>query len=205
MTLDKEKILDECIKITKSHRKKVFGAYVFGSRVYGTSSESSDWDIILIANSSSPEVEYKTDNLNIHVIVPDLADKYLRDNHIKAIECLCAPDWAVILPYYKWDEFVYKEDSFRHNISHTVSNSWVKCKKKMEQGDYYIGVKSMFHSLRIADFGVQFARERKINFESVNDIWDCISSKEWTWEELKDRYQPTRNQILTAFRTVTSK
>lgn len=197
--------LEEICSVAGRHPKMAKGCYIFGSQVYGTASETSDWDVILIANANAPEVEYKSDKINVHVIVPDLADKYLRDNHIKAIECLCAPDWAIILPYYKWDEFVYKEDSFRHNISHTVSNSWVKCKKKMEQGDYYIGVKSMFHSLRIADFGVQFATERKIDFERTNDIWEYISSKEWTWEELKDRYQPTRNRILTTFRAVTSK
>ena len=199
----KETLLPRILEAAKIHPSRVKGCYVFGSRVYGTSSENSDWDIILIANAPSYEVEVKSGDLNIHIITPDVALKYAKDNHIKAIECIMAPEWAKIIDFPF--DFTFKEDSFRHNISHTVSNSWVKCKKKLEQGDYYIGVKSLFHSLRIANFGIQYGSTGKIDFSQCNWIWDEINSRTWTWEELKEKWQPIRNEYLSEFRKLARK
>lgn len=193
--------LNDIIKEAKVHPSRVKGCYIFGSRVYGTSSEISDWDVILVCNTSATERELKSDLYNIHIIIPAVFEKLIKDNHVKAIECLFAPDWAVLKKFPC--EFKLKMDSLRHNYSHTVSNSWVKCKKKLEQGDYYIGVKSIFHSIRIADFGIQFVKTGGINYESMNWLWDEIKTKEWTWEELKEKYQPLRNSKMTEFRMLT--
>ncbi len=195
--------LEDISKITGKHPKLIHGCYLFGSRVYGTASIDSDWDIILIANASSPDVEYKIGDFNIHIVVPNQFKEWVRVNHIKAIECLFAPDWAIIKPFEI--DFKFRDDRFRHNISHTVSNSWVKCKKKLAQGDYYIGIKSIFHALRIVSFGIEFAKSRKITFDSMNWLWEELNTKEWTWEELKDKYQPLRNILLTEFRTFVEK
>lgn len=195
--------LQEVITEAKVHPSRVKGCYVFGSRVYGTASETSDWDIILIANASSSEVELKSEKFNIHIIVPDVFKKLVEDNHVKAIECLFAPDWAKLQEFPC--EFELKIKSLRHNYSHTISNSWVKCMKKMQQGDYYIGTKSIFHALRIADFGIQFVSKGSIDFTSSNHIWEDIQSKTWTWEELKEKYQPIRNSLLTQFKKITEK
>lgn len=195
--------LDEILKESGIHPTRVKGCYIFGSRVYGTASETSDWDVILIANSANTEVELKSEKYNIHIIVPDVFKKLVEDNHVKAIECLFAPEWAKIVEFPC--EFNLKIKSLRHNFSHTVSNSWVKCKKKLEQGDYYIGVKSIFHAIRIVDFGIQFVKNGTIDFTSCNDIWKDIESKTWTWEELKEKYQPIRNSKMTEFRIITEK
>jgi hypothetical protein len=157
----------------------------------------------LVANASAPEVEVKTPEYNVHIIVPDVFAKYVKDNHIKGIECVFAPDWAKIVEYPI--EFIYKPESFRHNISHTVSNSWVKCKKKLEQDEYYIGVKSLFHALRIADFGIQFAKNGMIDYSTCNEIWREINSRKWTWEELDKRFKSVRNEKLSQFRQLTTK
>jgi predicted nucleotidyltransferase len=198
-------LYNRVLEASKIHPSRVKGCYVFGSRVYGTSSDNSDWDIILIANTSSYEVEVKSVDLNIHIITPDIALKYSKDNHIKAIECILAPEWAILKKFEF--EFIYKEDSFRHNISHTVSNSWVKAKKKLDQGDYYLGIKSLFHSLRIANFGIQYATSGEIQFDKCNWIWQEINLADhiFTWEHLKERWQPIRNEYLTEFRKLVKK
>lgn len=201
MSLSKSEILSEVLRISKIHPTRVKGAYIFGSKVYGTSSYNSDTDVILIANNSIPDTEIKHPLYNIHVITPDVFLKLVKDNHIKAFECIFAPDEFILMPYNGL-AYKLKYDSLRHNISQTVSNSWVKCKKKLENDEYYIGVKSLFHSLRIADFGIQIARDGKISdYTSSNYIWEEISSKpDWTWDELRDKYQSKRNQLLTEFR-----
>jgi predicted nucleotidyltransferase len=196
--------LEEVCAAVGKHPKMVHGCYVFGSRVYGTASADSDWDFILIANASAPEVEFKNVNFNIHILTPDRFAKEVRDNHIRALECICAPEWAILKPAKI--EFIYKPESFRHNISHTVSNSWVKCKKKLAQDDYYIGIKSLFHSLRIAHFGIQYAKTKTIDYSAMNWLWNDLDGKtDWTWEELKDKYQDLRNELLSEFRKYAEK
>lgn len=190
-------------KLVNKHPSMVKGCYLFGSRVYQTSNTNSDWDVILIANNSSIDVEYKVDNYNIHILTPSYFEKQLKDNHIRAIECFFAPEWAVIKPYPI--EFILKKDSLRHNISHTVSNSWVKAKKKLGQGDYYIGIKSLFHSLRIGMFATNLIKEGKIDFTQANYIWNELDSKIWTWNELDEKYKPIRNDIMSKFREICQK
>jgi predicted nucleotidyltransferase len=201
--MEKSDILERACRISGTHPSRVKGCYVFGSRVYGTASEKSDWDIILVANSSSYEVEYNDELFNVHVLTPSIFEKYVKDNHIKAAEWLYAPDWAIVKPYPI--EMEYDPAKFRHSVSHVSSNAWVKAKKKIEQGDYYIGIKSMFHSLRVIKFGIQFAENRKIDFESAKWIWDDIQTKTWEWEELKYKYIGLQHSYLTKFRKLAPK
>ena len=63
----------------------------------------------------------------------------------------------------------------------------------------------MFHALRIADFGIQFAKYGMIDYSSCNEIWREINSRKWTWEELNERFRPVRNAKLTEFRQLTTK
>lgn len=191
-----------CERVGK-HPKMVHGCYIFGSQVYGTADNHSDWDIMLIANSSVPELEHNDGRFNIHTVTPDKFKEWCYVNHIKAIECMFAQPQFQLKPFDY--EFKFKEASFRHNISHTVSNSWVKSKKKLMQSDYYIGVKSLFHSLRIANFGIQFAKTGKIEFSEMNWLWKELMEREWNWLELEAKYKPLRNNLMSEFRTLCEK
>jgi len=197
---------EEVIKRSKIHPSKVKCIYVFGSRVYGTSGYDSDWDFIMIANNAVSNQEIRSGDFNIHVIVPDEFEKMLKAHHPGAIECFFAPQEFRLLETIKFD-FKISIPSLRHSFSHVSSNSWVKCKKKLEQGDYYIGVKSLFHSLRIPMFGIQIVKDGFISdFSCANKIYDIIFSRnDWTWEELDEKFRTLRNQILTDFRKVTQK
>lgn len=191
-----------CERVGK-HPKMVHGCYIFGSQVYGTADNYSDWDVMLIANSSVPELEHNDGRFNIHTVTPDKFKEWCDVNHIKSIECMFAPPQFQLKPFDY--EFRFKEASFRHNISHTVSNSWVKSKKKLIQSDYYIGIKSLFHSLRIADFGIQFAKKGEIEFSEMNWLWNELMKRNWTWLELEAKYKPLKNELMTEFRTLCKK
>jgi predicted nucleotidyltransferase len=197
---------EEVIKRSKIHPSKIKSIFVFGSRVYGTSGYGSDWDFIMVANNSTSNQEVRSGDFNIHIIVPDEFEKMLKDHHPGALECFYAPKEFRLLGTQKYN-FNLSIPSLRHSFSHTSSNSWVKCKKKMEQGDYYIGVKSLFHSLRIPMFGIQIAKDGYISdFSCANKMYDILFSRnDWTWEELDENFRNLRNQILSDFRKVTVK
>lgn len=196
---------EEVIKRSKIHPVRVKNIYTFGSQVYGTTSYQSDWDFIMVANTPNTNQEIRSGDFNIHVMTEEQFFKNLKEHGSSTVEAFFTPV-----------EFRLQEDvkfswtpniaSLRHSFSHISSNSWVKCKKKMERGDYYIGVKSLFHSLRIPMFGIQIVNTEKIfDFSIANSIYYKIMSKDWTWEELDLEFRPLRNSILSEFRTITKK
>jgi hypothetical protein len=129
----------------------------------------------------------------------------LKNHHSSSIEAFLTPDKFRLQEDVKID---CKPNlvSLRHSYSHISSNSWVKCKKKIIAGEYYIGVKSLFHSLRIPMFGIQIVKYGKIvDFTEANYIHDLIFSKRWSWIELDNEFRPIRNKILTDFRLLTTK
>ena len=201
--------IEEIIKASGLHPTRVQNIYIFGSRVYGNATNNSDWDILIIAKTSSPEREIRIqiengDDLNIHILTSDRFILGLTAHNIRNIECIMAPDWAKLKEDINFN-FQLKLSSLRHEVSRMNSNSWVKCKKKLNQGDYYIGVKSIWHSMRIVMFGSQIARYGKIiDWGCANKIWDEIKSKKWTWEELDDRFRKYNNELLSGFRIFAS-
>jgi predicted nucleotidyltransferase len=200
--------IDDIIKASGLHKSRVHNIYLFGSRVYETHSDNSDWDIIVVANNSVEAIEIKSDLYNIHIYTPKKFQEDLDWHMPKNIECLFAPSCAKLQEKIKFD-FTLDVRKLRHAISHVSSNSWIKAKKKISQNnddDYYIGVKSLFHSLRIPMFATQIATTGCINdFTSANFIWNKINSKIWTWEELDLEFRELRNNILTEFRKLTEK
>jgi hypothetical protein len=176
----------------------------------------------MVANNSVESTEIRRGLFNIHVYTPDKFKADLEWHRINNLECIWAPDWAKLKETIKYD-FKLDLPKLRHAISHVSSNSWVKAKKKLEQDDYYIGVKSLFHSLRIPMFGTQIATSGRItDFSCANFIWNKLnrvdenwcnysdlpsanSYKEFTFEELDSEFRELRNNILTDFRKVAEK
>lgn len=198
--------LETIIKASGIHPSRVFNVYIFGSQVYGTANSNSDWDIIMISNNSVESIEIQKGLFNIHIYTPDKFKDDLEWHRINNLECIYAPDWAKIKEDIKFDDFKINLNKLRHATSHISSNSWVKCKKKLEIGDYYTGIKSIFHSLRIPMFATQVATKGTIyDFEVANPIWKKLISKEWTWGELDSEFRELRNDILTDFRKVCEK
>jgi hypothetical protein len=197
--------LEQILEKAVIHPLKVKACYVFGSNVYKTNRDGSDWDIKLIANGTVSNLELRRGLYNIHVITPQDFEKQLIEHKPGSVECVLAPDEFRI----KDGDFSFKMNipSLRHSFSHTSSNSWVKAKKKINQGDYDIGIKSLFHSIRIPMYGIQIAETGKIiDWTVANEVYDKLYSRyDWTWEELDEEFRELRNNVLTSFRCVTNK
>lgn len=199
--------LESIISAARLHPSRVFNVYLFGSRVYGTSNSKSDWDIIIVANNSVESTEIRNGLFNIHVYTPNKFKSDLEWHRPNNLECIFAPDFAKLketIDYRK--DFRLNVSKLRHATSHVSSNSWVKAKKKLNEGEYLIAVKSLFHSMRIPMFSEQIVKFGYIkDFTCANFIWDKIKSKRWEWEELDNEFRNDRNQILTNFRYVAHK
>lgn len=193
---------------------EILNVYPYGSRVYGTNSYSSDYDYIVIANSDITCRQFDTHdgNLSVHVYNPEYWKHALEEHKIFALECEFLPDNLIIQKDINFS-FQLNKSALRKEISSVASNSWVKAKKKIEvENDFYIGYKSLFHSLRIPKFGIQIAKTGRIHdYGEANSLWKEIEAVRYNifsqniWTDLKEKYQPIRNEILSEFRLYAEK
>lgn len=200
--------LTSILKAVRLHEDDLILACPYGSRVYGTVDEQSDYDFIVVHTGDKEKdgVQYDTfcfetnKPLTVHSYHLDSWTKHLADHKIFALECHslmpldCVP-------------FEYDEALLRKEISSVASNSWVKCKKKLtvEEDARRVGIKSLFHAFRIPMFGIQIAKHGKIvDFHEARDLWVCefepYLHNNTPWDEIREIYQPKRNALMSEFR-----
>ena len=187
----------------------VLNIYRFGSHVYGTNNEYSDEDFILICESY-----FDSKDINIKVFSLIETKILINKMDIQILECIDSPK-----------EFILKETiplsyivnlyNLRTSISTITSNSWVKGKKKLTVlGDYdlNLAIKSIFHSLRILDYGIQIATSSEIyDFKNMNFVLEDLRKLSLEkvgnelWEAIDTKYRKLYNSKKSTFKNVTPK
>lgn len=178
----------------------------YGSRVYQTNEPYSDYDFIIIINKDDviyDDIELLDGQANIHVYDKRTFQSKLSEHKIFALETyFLNRELQDILT------FTLQLDKLRKEISSVSSNSFVKADKKIRvENDFYIGWKSLFHSIRIIMFGIQIAETGEIyDFSQANHYWlDIMREKHYDWQPLKLKYKPIKNRLLTEFRKLAPK
>lgn len=188
---------------------EVFGLYKYGSRVYGCANEASDFDYILVVDKPVDKEEIGTSvNINVYSLVRFLEKLTLHD--IDALECACLSKKDMLINRLSFNDLIIRKPILRRSVSEKASHSFVKAKKKLTiEKDFnpYIGKKSLFHSLRIINFGTQIAQHgRIIDYSSANNFWnEIVNNPINDWQYYKDKYQPVYNSMMTAFRKLAPK
>ncbi len=189
--------------------KEAVCVYPLGSFVYGTNDELSDRDYIFVFNE--PRV---SDNINNHYYTVEEFQSLLDNCDIQMLECHFLPPGVVIKQRNPWT-FTLDKQKLRKSISTISSNSWVKGKKKLiVTGDYDLraGLKSIYHSLRILDYGIQICQHGEIVYwDRMNFILKDIKklseqySRVELWEKIDNKYRKTFNTLSSTFKTLAPK
>lgn len=189
-----------------------YALYPYGSRVYGTNSFNSDWDFIGI----KPGVGFSEMDrgvLNIKLMEPEHFQKLLDEHNVSALECIFLSDNLILTnPPKPWN-FELSLSKLRHSFSEKSSQSFVKAKKKFvapydwAAEEIKRGKKSLFHSLRILDFGIQIASFRKIVcYDTCNDLFEEImENPSLNWDDYQERWKPEYNRMCSEFRQLAPK
>lgn len=196
--------------ITYQRDPNVLNIYIFGSRLYGTATVLSDVDMILVVKEW-----FDSKNINTHVYTVSQFQLLLDRFDIQALECVFAPKQWVLKDGKHFDMPVIDKSKLRVSISTIASNSWVKGKKKLTvAGDYdlYLAIKSIFHSLRIIDYGIQIASSGMIqNFSTMNYVLEDLRKlseeyqREELWQKIDDKYRKVYNSTSTRFKELAPK
>lgn len=190
--------------------------YPYGSHNYGTATYNSDYDYIVVApdadNGREEIIHHYNDELNIHFHTPDHWQQMVEEHKIFALESIFQNQND---PYRK-RYFKLDLQKLRKEISEKSSNSWVKCKKKLiVEHDFRIGLKSLFHSFRILEFGIQIAEHGTIIdyiscaswYRQIMEFYPFLNaeSAEDEWNKLHTTFKSQHNQLSTKFKLLAPK
>jgi predicted nucleotidyltransferase len=193
---------EDILTRAKLHPSRVHGITLFGSRVYGNNRGNSDIDVVVVANNSINSTEIRSGEYNIHIYTPDKFRADLDWHRPVNLEVLYAPKEFRIYESIQWNLKIDKK-KLRHSINYTSNDSWNRGMIKIDGGDYFKGLKSIFHSIRIPIFAIQILNEGTIiNWDSANGIWYDLIYNHRTPEQLEERFKTMREELLNQFNDV---
>jgi predicted nucleotidyltransferase len=205
------KIMEECENIMQKWDSKIdlddpniLNVYRFGSHVYGTNKPNSDEDFIVVVK------EYKeSDSIDIHYFTENEFQRRLNELDIQMLECYFTPQKFILKEEVKFNLESIDKGLLRKSISTISNGSWVKGEKKLTvMADYekHIALKSLFHSLRIRDFGIQLATDGEIyNWDKYNYILDdllhlgTLYEKSELWDKCNQKYGGLYKSLRSEF------
>ena len=128
--IDKEEIID----IIDIDKRRVKNIYLYGSRVYGNYSISSDYDILVTACSMIANKEIYEDKYNIHITTPDIFEDRLRKHDIHCLECIYAPiDAKIQIKKDYLIDFEINPCKLKKMLFSQSTAAWHKARRKIEE------------------------------------------------------------------------
>lgn len=175
----------ELKKIFQLKDYDILSIFPYGSRVYGTFSDKSDYDYIAVFRDGTVKDEFALEKgkFNIHTYNESSFVKLIEKHKIFALECISLPEEFNICNRKKFN-FKLNIQTLRSSISEKSS-----------------------HSFRIIDFGKQIAKDGKIgNYSSMNDLWfDILNNSSEDWKDYFELYKTKHNEMLSEFRKLAPK
>lgn len=181
----------------------------YGSRIYGSYTSTSDFDYIAIHQALRHGEQLQVDaHTSVQCHTPESYQNALDEHSPTVLESFF---------YARPQSFVFRlnKSKLRESFSAKASNSFVKAKKKilLPEESVEIGLKSLYHSIRIIKYGIQIAQHgRIIDWKSsrftmgrIRKLAEKHHNREQLWEVLKNKYQPVYNSACSEFRIVAPK
>jgi len=183
-------------------QERILNIYLYGSHVYGVADEESDVDYIFVVDKQrEKECQLFAGKYNVTSYPVEYFQHKINEHSVSALECFFLPPGNRI-ELHRFN-FELDLEKLRRSFSAKSSNSWVKAKKKIDvHQEYRLGRKSLFHSLRIIEFGIQIAERGRIyDYGRINHSWETIQQQGFTqWQKYKDYWQPVYNKLRSKFR-----
>lgn len=178
--------------------EEILAIFPYGSRVYGTASEFSDHDYIIVAKSSllnSGSFKNNAVSNKDYTIQGTLYSKAgfidaINNYDLPAMECLSLPEDSVILKKWPFKVQKWDETELVKKIIQKASASRHIADKQAKTGYRDRAKRGMYHALRILMFGKQLKEHHKIiDFSESNDLYHKMMSIDDDDFDTRDFYQ----------------
>eukprot|EP00759_Apiculatamorpha_spiralis_P043737 PhF_6_TR40968/c0_g1_i2/m.62013 len=185
----------------KNFSKRLLGLYLWGSRVYGTHTTSSDYDFIAVVSHASnvytsPDAwalyEYwSNETLNVTMFDTVTFSRMLYAHRLEILECVYLSQLPEGDP--KRAECVYKDldppvpwqlelGHLRRAAMYEATKTHAKAKRMMKPEHDVAATrrkakKELFHSVRYITFANQIATHgRIVDYSAANYVWDKVNA-----------------------------
>lgn len=178
----------EITSALKINNSEILNVYPFGSRVYNTHNDNSDYDFVIVGSEFITENHlafgnYRNKSINAIIYKTTTFAQKLREHSVHALECFYLPDEQTLLKTVYFNLYL-DMDLLKQRILQKANYDWNKSQKRFEAGKLLKAKKSLFHSLRVLDFGLQILEHGKIiDYTKPAKFWQEINTNNSTnWE-----------------------
>ena len=178
--------LEEICNTFGINQSDILNAYSYGSHVYGTATQDSDYDYILVHKpafigpdknafkenaKSSPDKKMQIISFSRTGFKAEL-----QRFNMSCLECINLPEEFVLQKKMDYNIERYDEKEFVKNIIIKASNSWHLAVVSHKEGNHDHAAKGIYHALRILEFALQIQTFGKIvNFPTAKLIKKVVA------------------------------
>jgi predicted nucleotidyltransferase len=150
---------------------KIISVYQFGSRVYGTNNEKSDYDVAIVIDGSFPNkkntLKYDNDfDVNFYSRTEFL--QKIERHDLKILEHIFLPQQYILLNRHDFtNDFKPDYKKLLVSVPEEVNECLVNAKSAFNQNQMLKGKKKGFHAIRFSMIGNQLALNGRIHDYTV--------------------------------------
>ena len=187
------KTAEEICKALNIDHSQILNIYPYGSKIYGTATEDSDDDYVIVYRSSLlPSGAFKDNAISSEdkMIQGTCYSRggfidALNNYQITALECLYLPDELVVQKKMKFKMYKFDDKEFIKSIIEQASAAWYRGTQSYKKKNIEFAKKHTFHALRILMFAMQIKKRGAIdNYGRANDI------KKEIYDVEDEKYRP---------------
>jgi predicted nucleotidyltransferase len=202
-------ILDSFYKHSLSAH--ILNIYLWGSRAYGTASEASDYDLMVVvddvpgigARYDRPTQSYHFDDytdqvLNAHIVSLRHFQTMIDEHRHEAMECVFLPRQFVLLQRVKPRVHIDSDLLRRVSVwearqrSNIAKSKWHLGK---EQKDFYSAKKDFVHSLRYMIFAREIITHHRIEPSAANELYHRFMQHEVDMDRHAELFAQLKQRI----------
>lgn len=177
---------EEILSKLKIPVEEVLNVYLYGSQVYGCITSESDHDYVIVQKRSLlPSGAFRdnaisSDDRKIQGVCYSRGGfiDAINNYEIRAMECIFAPDNAVLQKKMNFGMTKYTEKDMVKKVIEKASNSWhIAHLCNYEHDDIEHARKGVYQAIRILMFGLQIKETSKIhNFSEANEFKQLVTN-----------------------------
>ena len=187
--------------------EEIWNIYPYGSRIYGTNNEHSDYDYIIVYKASLlPNGSFKNNAISsedrkIQGICYSRGGfiDAINNYDISALECISLDDDMLLKKKFDFKINRYYEKEMVKKIISKASNSFHIANEAYCYENYDQAHKGVYHALRILEFGQQIKQSQKItDFSVAINLYEKVMSDE---DFSVKKYIPNRDELIAKLRS----
>ena len=165
-----------CIALNIDYNN-IVNIYSYGSHVYDTATEKSDYDYIIVFKQSLlPSGAFKDNAISssdrkIQGVCYSRCGfiDAINNYQIAALECLFLPDDKIVQKKMEFKMQYFRPKDIAKKIISTASSSWHNAQLAYNDNDEEYAKKNVYHAIRILEFGIQILKhQRIINYNTMH-------------------------------------